>query len=365
MTHKMQRLRVAALVLALTTLAASHVTGQTGKLEDDLQRAQEILAQLSTGELEDGARMSVEEELALIEAYEYVVRVKLTARKYTAGSGYFPVTVSKAGLLEPPLVGRIEMPRGTARRAKSKLSAAYASVAIRAVAGASRVATKVAISVWVTVDGKAWLVATDDTRLVGKPLPSTGDAQGVETLSAPAVPGTDSAPAIGEATAAWRGGVLELAHQGPVRQVMYSPDGTTIATSSADWTARLWDPETGARRATLQHEKPVLCMAFSADGRFIATGSDDGTAKIWEVDGGRLVHTLPHGGWVRFVAYSPDGQFLAASSDNASVHLWDARAGALLHRLPHAGIAYGLDFQPGGNYSAPWPNLGRSVIVRA
>ena len=43
MTYKMQTLRVAALVLALVALTALHADAQTGKIDDDLQRAQEIL----------------------------------------------------------------------------------------------------------------------------------------------------------------------------------------------------------------------------------------------------------------------------------------------------------------------------------
>ena len=43
MTYKTQTLRVAALMLALVTLTALHATAQTGKIDDDLQRAQAIL----------------------------------------------------------------------------------------------------------------------------------------------------------------------------------------------------------------------------------------------------------------------------------------------------------------------------------
>jgi hypothetical protein len=45
MTHKMQTLRVAVLVLALT---ASHAAAQTGKI-DDVLRAQTILNELADG----------------------------------------------------------------------------------------------------------------------------------------------------------------------------------------------------------------------------------------------------------------------------------------------------------------------------
>jgi hypothetical protein len=147
----------------VAALVASYSAAQTGNIDDDLQRAQRILNQLATGSLRQDMRTPLEEELARIEAYEYVVPVKLTARKYTAGSGYFPVTVSKAGLLDPPLVGRIVMPKGTARRAKSQLNPARATLRVRQLTGA---VTRKLVSVWVTVDGKVWQVDSSDARLV-------------------------------------------------------------------------------------------------------------------------------------------------------------------------------------------------------
>lgn len=36
--------------------------------------------------------------------------------------------------------------------------------------------------------------------------------------------------------AAWHGQAVELLHQGPVRRVLFSPDGTTLGTASYDLT---------------------------------------------------------------------------------------------------------------------------------
>jgi WD40 repeat protein/Leucine-rich repeat (LRR) protein len=165
MTQRMQTVGIALCVTAMATLFASYSGAQTGKIDDDLQHAQEVLAQLSTGRLEQSARTALAEELTRIEAREYTVPVKLKARPYTAGSGYFPVEVSKQGLLEPAIEGRITMPRAQSRGAKSQLSPAYASIRIRVTTSTPRKAAIVLQSVWVRVDGELWFVTSDDPRL--------------------------------------------------------------------------------------------------------------------------------------------------------------------------------------------------------
>ncbi|KAI9453762.1 WD40-repeat-containing domain protein, partial [Russula earlei] len=41
-------------------------------------------------------------------------------------------------------------------------------------------------------------------------------------------------------------------HQGPVRAVVFSPDGTRIVSGSEDCTVRMWDTSTGAAIQTLE-----------------------------------------------------------------------------------------------------------------
>ena len=99
-----------------------------------------------------------------------------------------------------------------------------------------------------------------------------------------------------------------LVHAGRVRHVGYSPDGSSIATASADGTACVWDAATGARRFVLKHDGPLTWVAFHPDGSRLATAAEDGTVRMWSAaDGKPLEWRLPVGAVVDHLAFSPDG----------------------------------------------------------
>ena len=65
-----------------------------------------------------------------------------------------------------------------------------------------------------------------------------------------------------------------MKHDNTVYALAFTPDGTKIATASADCTARLWDAATGKPLgAAMKHNDPVDAVAFSPDGTKIATAS--------------------------------------------------------------------------------------------
>ena len=69
---------------------------------------------------------------------------------------------------------------------------------------------------------------------------------------------------------------------GNVYSVVFSPDGSTLASGSWDGTLRLWDTATGERLTTfIGHTGDVRSVAFSPDGSTLASGSEDGTVLLW------------------------------------------------------------------------------------
>lgn len=120
-----------------------------------------------------------------------------------------------------------------------------------------------------------------------------------------------------------------------------SPDGQILAVGLTNGTIMFSNAKTGAVMATnahasikfwdtaiwkeippsLGHKEYVTGLAFSPDGRTLASTSADGTMKFWNVATRRELASLKLS--LGDIAFSPDGQTLAAS-DGGSLRLWRA-----------------------------------------
>ncbi len=79
-----------------------------------------------------------------------------------------------------------------------------------------------------------------------------------------------------------------------VGHVLFNPAAENIlATSSGDYTVKLWDIKLGAPRLTLKHTDIVQSLSWSANGSLIATTSRDKKLRIWDVRQEKAAHVVP------------------------------------------------------------------------
>ena len=115
----------------------------------------------------------------------------------------------------------------------------------------------------------------------------------------------------------------------------FSPDGKRVVTSGLDYTAKIWEVETGRLLANLNgHTDTLFGANYSPDGKKIVTTCQDGTAKIWNAVSTILLTDLKaHTGAVSVGEFSPDGKKLLTASDDATAKIWDVATGKLLADL--------------------------------
>ena len=142
-----------------------------------------------------------------------------------------------------------------------------------------------------------------------------------------------------------------------MNQATWSPDGTRIATASADGTAKLWAAD-GTLQTTLQgHTGAVNQAIWSPDSTRIATVSDDQTAKVWAADGTLQTITLQgHTDRVNKGVWAPDGTRMLTISQDGTFRQWFLRADHML-AVAKCQVARGPTIDEIKQYNIPIPLL--------
>ncbi len=199
-------------------------------------------------------------------------------------------------------------------------------------------------------------------------------------------------------------GDSRLRHWQSVNSIIFTPDGKSLVTGSADQTARIWDAATGRQKQILQTYKPEnrsIWLALSQDGKTLASMTGE-LIKVWDLpslterqqlkagtlNGGSLskdgsllllagnndvalielrtgkIKRLAQGqkGQIMAHALSPDGTLVAAGDFYAALKLYNAANGKeLFDLMGHKGHMRAAVFSPDGRMLASGADDGLRV----
>lgn len=109
--------------------------------------------------------------------------------------------------------------------------------------------------------------------------------------------------------------------------VMFSPDNSTLLTGAgfSDRNIHLWDARSGEPRGALEgHSSYVSDLLFTPDGSRLISSSADQTIRLWDWKTRSLTGVLrAHLDEVDGIALAPDGRTLASRCKDGSIYLWD------------------------------------------
>jgi small GTP-binding protein len=113
-------------------------------------------------------------------------------------------------------------------------------------------------------------------------------------------------------------------HTDWIGRVVWSPDGTLLASPSVDGMIRVWDKETGGCIRTIEcNQGEIFSVAFNITGNVLAS-SGSKNVKMWEVNSGGFIGSLGnYARRVHSVVFNPTGTVLAEAGENSDIHFWD------------------------------------------
>lgn len=140
-------------------------------------------------------------------------------------------------------------------------------------------------------------------------------------------------------------------HSSFINCLVFSPDGQTLISGSADKTIRFWNLATGKEIRTIKdHNSFINFLAIAPDGQTLVSASADKTIKLWNLATGKQIRTLKgHSGYVNYLAITPDGQTLASASSDKTIKLWNLSNGQAIRTLTgHSNSVNSLAIAPDG-----------------
>lgn len=124
-------------------------------------------------------------------------------------------------------------------------------------------------------------------------------------------------------------------HTAEVFTIVYSPDGSLVATGGGDRVVRVWNSQTVTVLHTLRgHSTRIVSLALSRDNRYLVSSEGNGTVLLWDLTRPLPSPTGEPAQEAAPLALSPDGRLLASIKSRLTVEVRDVRTRQVVHELP-------------------------------
>ncbi len=215
------------------------------------------------------------------------------------------------------------------------------------------------VSNLVMVRNDRLLVAHGDTLTV-RDLPSGGVTAQVHLTSA--ITAVQVGPEGTFIAAGTAGGTVSVrnpgdlseqygfSHNGVVTDLAFAPQ-RYLASASNDWSARLWDLNTGEQHSrSMGHGGDVTSVEFDKSGKVLATGSQDQRARLWSTETASVLgRSITQRSPVVTTRFAPEGLRIATATADHVARLWDVTSTLpLTQPLMHTAPVTHLEFSPNG-----------------